>query len=436
MLLGGRLSGGHMQEQEVGFLELLRVNPTFKKYWIGNTISMLGEWFNTVALFVLIDQLTGSELALGMLFVLRMFSLAFPQVFTGMLADRFSRKWLMVGANFASAIVVAGFLLIDSKADVWLVYFLSALLMLFHAIYLPAENATMPNITKPNELLTANAINSATWSASLAIGSAVGGAVVASHGVQIAFIINSIAFIVAGLIIASINIPQQKIKASEGHFVSSSISQVKEGFQIIISTPRISRIITAKAAWGLFGGGLVYMLILVGADIGLGEVAAGIGLLFAARGVGTGLGPILAKYAFTNRDKWSLLIGWLVSVSGVGYIAMGWLSWGWWVAILVIFSHAASGANWVISTVLLQERSEDEWRGRMFSTDFLLLTMVSGFSTLGASLILEYTTIELRQLVQIFAVGQLLSGIIWVMLIAPGEKKFLALKKQEEALQT
>ena len=425
-----------MKEQEVGFIELLRVNSTFKKYWVGNSISMLGEWFNTVALFVLIDQLTGSELALGLLFVLRMFSLALPQVFTGMLADRFSRKWLMVGANFASALTVAGFLLIDSKADVWLVYFLSALLMLFHAIYLPAENATMPNITKPNELLTANALNSATWSASLAIGSAVGGAVVASQGVQIAFIINSIAFIVAGLIIASINIPQQKIKAPEGNFIASSLSQVKEGFQIIIRTPRISRIITAKAAWGLFGGGLVYMLILVGADIGLGEVAAGIGLLFAARGVGTGLGPILARYAFTNRDNWPLLIGWLVSVCGIGYIAMGWLSWGWWVAFFVVFSHAASGANWVISTVLLQERSEDEWRGRMFSTDFLLLTMVNGISTLAASLILEYTDISLRELVQIFAVGQLLSGILWVMLIAPGEKKFLALKKQEDALQT
>jgi MFS family permease len=425
-----------MKEQEVGFIELLRVNSTFKKYWVGNSISMLGEWFNTVALFVLIDQLTGSELALGLLFVLRMFSLALPQVFTGMLADRFSRKWLMVGANFASALTVAGFLLIDSKADVWLIYFLSALLMLFHAIYLPAENATMPNITKPNELLTANALNSATWSASLAIGSAVGGAVVASQGVQIAFIINSIAFIVAGLIIASINIPQQKIKAPEGNFIASSLSQVKEGFQIIIRTPRISRIITAKAAWGLFGGGLVYMLILVGADIGLGEVAAGIGLLFAARGVGTGLGPILARYAFTNRDNWSLLIGWLVSVCGIGYIAMGWLSWGWWVAFFVVFSHAASGANWVISTVLLQERSEDEWRGRMFSTDFLLLTMVNGISTLAASLILEYTDISLRELVQIFAVGQLLSGILWVMLIAPGEKKFLALKKQEDALQT
>ena len=424
-----------MQEQEVGFIELLRVNSTFRKYWVGNSISMLGEWFNTVALFVLIDQLTGSELALGLLFVLRMFSLALPQIFTGMLADRFSRKWLMVGANFASALTVAGFLLIDSKADVWLVYFLSALLMLFHAIYLPAENATMPNITKPNELLTANALNSATWSASLAIGSAVGGAVVASQGVQIAFIINSIAFIVAGLIIASINIPQQNIKAPEGNFIASSLSQVKEGFQIIIGTPKIYRIITAKAAWGLFGGGLVYMLILVGADIGLGEVAAGIGLLFAARGVGTGLGPILARYAFTNRENWSLLIGRLVSVCGIGYIAMGWLSWGWWVALFVVFSHAASGANWVISTVLLQERSEDEWRGRMFSTDFLLLTMVNGISTLAASLILEYTDIGLRELVQIFAVGQLLSGILWVMLIAPGEKKYLAMKREENTAQ-
>jgi MFS family permease len=424
--------GRAMTEQEVGFLELLRVNHKFRRYMAGNTISMLGEWFNTVALFVLIDQLTGSELALGLLFVLRMFSLAFPQVFTGMLADRFSRKWLMVGANFASAVAVASFLLIKDASDVWMVYLLSALLMLFHAIYLPAENATMPNITKPNELLTANAMNSATWSASLAIGAAVGGAVVASHGVEIAFIVNSVAFIIAGLMIATIDIPQEKVKASKGSFVTTSISQVVEGFRIIITTPRISRIITAKAAWGLFGGGLVYMLILVGADIGLGEIAAGIGLLFAARGVGTGLGPILARYAFTDREKWPLLIGWLVSVCGIGYIAMGWLSWGWWVALFVVFSHAASGVNWVISTVLLQERSEDEWRGRMFSTDFLLLTMVNGFSTLAASLILEYTMIELRQLVQIFAVCQLLSGIIWVLLIAPGEKKYLAELKTQE----
>ena len=132
--------------------------------------------------------------------------------------------------------------------------------------------------------------------------------------------------------------------------------------------------------------------------------------------------PIAIMYA-----TWSGLGIFTIAILGymIGYIAIGWLSWGWWIAIAVIFSHAASGANWVISTVLLQERSEDEWRGRMFSTDFLLLTTVNGLSTLLASSILEYSTIGLRELVQIFAVGQVLTGIIWVMLIAPGERQFL-----------
>ena len=61
----------------------------------------------------------------------------------------------------------------------------------------------------------------------------------------------------------------------------------------------------------------------------------------------------------------------------------------------------------------------------MFATDFLLLTTVNGLSTLLASIILEYSTIGLRELIQIFAVGQVLTGIIWVMLIAPGERQFL-----------
>ena len=414
-----------MQEREVGFIEILRVNPTFRRYWFGNTISMLGEWFNTVALFVLLEQLTGSELALGILFMIRMFSLAFPQVFTGMLADRFSRKWLMVGANFGSAVTVFCFLLVNDENDVWLIYFLSALMMLFHAVYVPAENAAMPNITKSNELLTANAINSATWSASLAIGSAMGGFIVAQYGVDIAFIANTVAFIVAGIIIATIDIPQKKVKVTEGSFIAVSLAQVWDGYRIIRTNPRIYRIITAKALWGIFGGGLVYMLVLLGSEIGFGEVATGIGLMFAARGIGTGLGPIIARYGLTNRATWPLLLGWLVSLCGVGYVIIVWLNWGWWIAIAVIFSHAASGANWVISTVLLQERSEDKWRGRMFSTDFLLLTMVNGISTLAASLILEFTDYTLREVIQVFAVCQLLSGIIWVMLVSPGEKKYI-----------
>jgi MFS family permease len=416
-------------EREVGFLELLRVNPLFRRYWTANAISMLGEWFNTVAMFVLIDSLTDSALGIGFLFVLRMFSLAFPQVFTGMLADRFSRKWLMVWANLLSAVAVLILLTVDGPGDVWLVYVIASVLMMLHAVYIPAENAALPSMVKENELLTANALNSGTWSASLAIGAAIGGFVVAAHGVEVAFIVNAATFVLAAAIIGTMTIPQKKYIDKEGGLWANTIGQISDGFRIILTTPPVRRIITAKALWGIFGGGMVYMLVLVGEDIGLGGFAAGIGVLFAARGIGTGLGPILARYVFTDRGRWPFLLGWLVSACGLGYAVIAWLEWSPWIALLVVAAHAASGANWVLSTVLLQERSEDEWRGRMFSTDFLLMTTVHGLSTLVAALMIEYGPWELREVLQIFAIGQILSGLIWVAMVSPGERRDATLKQ-------
>ncbi len=119
-------------EREVGFLELLRRNPVYRRLWFGLSVSMLGEWFSSVAFFVLIYDLTGSELGIGLLFVIRMFSLAFPQVFTGMLAVRFSRKWLMIWSNLLSAVAI---LLLRCSFALYVVLFLLVLhLLVFSSI--------------------------------------------------------------------------------------------------------------------------------------------------------------------------------------------------------------------------------------------------------------------------------------------------------------
>jgi MFS family permease len=411
--------------REVGFLELLRQNSTYRRLWIGLAISMLGEWFNTVALFVLIYTLTGSELGIGLLFVIRMFSLALPQVFTGMLADRYSRKWLMIWANILSAIAVLALLMVDEKGEVWMIYFISSVLMMLHAVFIPAERATIPNITEEHELLTANALSSATWSAALCLGASLGGFVVSAYGVEVAFIINAVCFVLGALMYSTLTIPQEPFVPKPGGIWANTGGNIADGFRIIFSKPHVSRIITAKALWAVFGGGLVYMLILIGDEIAFGDLAAGIGILFAARGLGTGLGPIFARYVFTDRNIWPFLLGSLVSVCGVSYVIIGFIEWTPWIAVIVIIGHAASAINWVLSTVLLQERSDDEWRGRLFSTDFLLMTTVNGFSTLVASLMLEYTDVTLRQGIQLFAVLQVASGIVWVMLMFPRERRYL-----------
>ena len=418
-------------EREVGFLELLRINPVYRRFWFGLSVSMLGEWFSTVALFVLIYDLTGSQLGIGLLFVLRMFSLALPQVFTGMLADRFSRKGLMMGANLLSAVAVLTLLAVDEPGEVWLVYVVSSVLMMLHAVFVPAENAAIPNITTENQLLTANALNSGTWSAALVLGASVGGFVVSLWGVEVAFVLNAVSFLWAAMFYATMTIPQEPYTPKEGGVWANTVGNITDGFRILLRTPRVRRIISAKALWSLFGGGLVYMLVLVSEDVGLGDFAAGIGILFAARGLGTGLGPILARYAFRDRARWPFLLGWLVSVCGLGYCAVAWMPWSIWIAVFVTFAHAASGANWVLSTVLLQERSEDAWRGRMFSTDFLLMTTVNGFSTMGASLMLAYTDIGLRQGIQLFAALQVVSGIVWVLCILPGERRYASMMQEQ-----
>lgn len=421
-------------EREVGFLELLKDNPTFRRLWMGLAVSMMGEWFSTVALFVLIYTLTGSELGIGLLFVIRMFSMAFPQIFTGMLADRFSRKKIMIWSNLLSAIAVLSLLLVNDENDVWLIYAISALLMALHAVFIPAESASIPNVTKENELLTANALNSATWSAALCLGASIGGFVVSAFGVEAAFLINALCFALGALMYSTITIPQEPFQPKPGGFWTNTVGNIVEGFQIIISKPHVSRIITAKALWAIFGGGLVYMLVLIGDEIAFGDLAAGIGILFAARGLGTGLGPIFARYVFKNRNIWPFLLGSLVSVCGFAYIVIGFLEWSPWIAIIVVLGHASSAINWVLSTVLLQERSDDEWRGRLFSTDFLMMTTVNGLSTLGASLMLEFTEITLREGIQLFAFLQVISGIIWVILMLPKERRFL--KENQESSGT
>ena len=81
----------------------------------------------------------------------------------------------MILSDLLRAVIVLGFLLIDEATDVYLVYGLIALQVVVGAVFVPAKSASIPNITSPRELLTANTLLSASWSVMLALGAALGG---------------------------------------------------------------------------------------------------------------------------------------------------------------------------------------------------------------------------------------------------------------------
>lgn len=404
--------------KEIGYFELLKKNSKFRTFWAAAVISMMGEWFNTIALFTLILKYSGSEAMLGLLFTIRMLGFAILQPITGLLADRWSRKWIMVISNLAQVGLALCFLMVDGSEDIWWLIGLSGVMMILHGAYMTAERAALPNIVEENELATANALDAATWSTALATGAFLGGLVVAEYGVNVAFIIDSATFLVGALILIPLKIPQTVSDDMRGPIFSTAYSNIKAGYVRLISEPKLKRIVFAKTTWNLAGGGLAAVfLVIAGSRMSPGEMAAGIGLFFMARGIGTGIGPILARKYLVNKNSWPALVGILVSVSGFFYLIIGLTLFEnlYLTLFLIILAHAASGANWVLSTILTQQWVEDDMRGRVFSIDMLLMAVSFSFSTYSAGWLLDNTDMPLNLGVIWFSCAMIAFGIIFTM---------------------
>ncbi len=407
--------------ESVTYLALLKNNSNFRWVWIGEAASWLGDWFAAIAMYTLVRDLTGSPFALGLVFVTKMLPFAVASPLAGLLVDRFNRRRLMIAADLLRAILVLGFLLVDSAGDLVLLYTLITLQVFLTAVFIPARSASIPNITTPKELLTANALSAATWSTLLAVGAALGGFATEWFGIRAVFVIDSATFVVSAWFLSRAVIPQRTDK-SERYGIAAILSETVDGWRHIRRDPAIGRMIGAKAVWSLGGGGLVYMLALMGEDIASLSAAVGIGILYGARGFGTGVGPVVMRQFLPDECKWPLMLGLGIVGTGVTYMTIGFLPWTLWIAVLVALAHAPSGANWVASTVLLQERTVDEYRGRVFSTEWLLITLADSVSIVVASLLLETDILTLRTGLIAFGALQVVCGWAWIVLVVPPER--------------
>lgn len=409
-----------------GFGELLRGNANVRWLWGGTVVSLFGDWFNTLALYRLAIDLTGSEAALGGVLLTKLLPLALASPVAGVLADRFDRKHILIGTDLVRAVIVLGFLFIEDAGDLWLLYTLAAAQIAVSAAFTPAKNALLPGITSPRELLTANALLSATWSTMLALGAAAGGPAVDAFGTDAVFVFDAATYLVSAAFLWRLRAPEARrpavVDAAESA-VRVAARQIWDGWQYLRRRPDVGRMALAKASWGVGGGGLILALALVGDQLFPGVGTTGIGVLFAARGIGTGLGPILGRALFRDERRWPMVLGASVVVSGFGYIAVALaLDLRLVVVALVVFSHAASGANWVFSTTLLQRRAEDAFRGRVFATDWLLVTLVESASIAVASVLLE-GGMALGTLIFGFALVEVVVGVGWVLTVVPAERR-------------
>ena len=401
-----------------GYIEFFSSNAKYRRLWAASVISLLGEWFNTIALFLLILEYSGSEFLLGILFSVRMILFGISQPINGLLADRLNRKSLMLWSNIAQIFLALAFLMVDGPEDMWWLIAVSGIMMLFHGVYVTAERAAVPNIVDEEDLITANAIGSASWSTALCTGAMLGGIVVSQWGTDAAFIIDSFTFLLSAIILIPLSIEQTVDENMKGPIFRTAFKNIKIGWDRIYSDKKLLRIVFAKTSWNLAGAGLAgVFLVLAGSDISGYGAAFGFGLFFFARGIGTGIGPLIARSVFKDRSKWPNMVGILVSLSGIFYFFVG-LTIDYYLPLsvfLIICAHSASGGNWVLSTVLTQTWVEDEVRGRVFSMDMLLLGLSAGLSTTTAGYLVEYHDLTLQNGFISFSILMVLCGIVFTL---------------------
>ncbi len=370
------------------YVVFLRTNRKFRLFWLSGVISQFGNWFNYIAIFVLLEQLTGSGQAVSWFLIAKFIPSFFLGPVAGIIADRLPRKMVMVCCDLFRILIVLAFLLIKNPEHVWLVYFLALAQESLWTIANPARQASVPNLCSPHQLNIANALSGATWSVLLAFGAAIGGFVTSVAGWQTAIVVDALTFLLSALVINSIEIPGQQPRTDnqKQHGLTwrdySGFNDLKAGFNYVSENRKVAALLLVKSGWA-FSGGILVMLVIFGEKVLAGSAnGSGSGILYSCRGIGAAIGPIIA-WRILGEGSNSMMRGIAASffVSGFAYIVFSQTPSILFAAPFVLLGHMGGATQWVFSTALLHRIVDDKYRGRVFAAEMAIVTLILSLST-------------------------------------------------------
>lgn len=342
-------------------------SASFRKLWVGTTLSLFGDFFSYIAMAWLVLQLTGSGLALGSVLVVQALPRAVLMVVGGTLADRMSPRLTMLGSMGLRTAVVAplAMLVLTGRVQMWEVYAIAAVFGIVDAFFMPARMSILPKVVADHELEPGNAVLNVTAQASVILGPVLGGLIVAALGTGWAFAADAACFALGFFFILWLPATERR-SPGEAHPDGGLAGQIAAGFRYAwadtgIRVTLIAIAVIDFAANGALGVGLPTL-----AHARLGAGAAGFGILLGSWGIGATVGALGAGFvAPPRRFGWMIvaLCAWL----GVGIGAVGLLPSLVPAALLMGFSGVGTGVVNTYGISWLQRRTDPAMQGRVMS---------------------------------------------------------------------
>jgi MFS family permease len=391
----------------------------FRLLWVGQGVSLLGDQFQAVALAWLVLSLTGSGLALGLVFVASAIPRAIFILVGGALADRFEPRRLLLFSDIVRGLTVGVMtvLVVTDSIEIWHLIVMGVLFGTVDALFFPALNTIVPSLVETDRLEAANAIVQGTSQLTGLIGPALAGVLVAVVGTGAAFAIDTASFAVAALCLAAIRPRPRTVLApaaptSDAPAKPSLWGEIRAGVRYAMSDPAIATLLILSAALNLAFSGPIAVGLPWLASERFGGDAALFGLMIAGFGAGAVIGAIAAGSLPRPRRTGRLLmaVGFGLGI-GVGAIGLAPNA----LAVIALLALMGLGIGYVNVIVIawLQARIDPEMRGRVMG-----LVMLASFGLAPISLVIAGLLVDIAATAMFLAAGGIVLAAIGVGLLS------------------
>ncbi|WP_207224109.1 MFS transporter [Streptomyces albidoflavus] len=352
----------------------LRTSADFRRLWIGNTISWVGQGMTALAISLQVYDLTRSSFSVGLVGLFSLVPLVVFGLYGGAIADTVDRRLLGLASSTGSwllavALAVAAF---AGFHQVWFLYAVVALQAVCAALNSPARTSMIPRLLPVEQLPAANALNSMTTTFGTMTGPMLGGALVGLWGYQAAYLIDAVAFTAA--LYAMWRLPAMRPQREEG---SRGRASVLDGLRFLATRPNIRMtFFTDLCAMVLAHPRALFPAVAV---VWYGGDAKTAGLLVAAPAVGALLGSVFSGWlGRVHRHGVAILLavgGWGLAVAVFGLTRNLWLG-----LLFLALAGAADAISMVFRSTMLQAATPDAMRGRLQG---VFIVVVAGGPRLG-----------------------------------------------------
>ncbi|MEW6282351.1 MAG: MFS transporter, partial [Candidatus Eremiobacterota bacterium] len=277
----------------------------YRLFWLGQTLSLMGGWMQTVGQAWLVLELTDSALMLGLLGTLQYLPLLLLSLPAGALADRIGRRWLLMASNFLMLVfaLILAELVSSGSVQYWHVALLALASGLAQTVEIPARQSYQFDLVGKPDLMNAMALNSASYNMARIAGPAVAGILIGRLGVAPTFLLNALSFLAVLVALALIRTPGRSPGEHE-----SVLQDVREGLDYARSAPQVRVPLQLLLVVSVFLLNHNTLIPLLARDV-LHQGPEGLGWLTAALGVGALSSCLILASGGRHRPSLLALIG-------------------------------------------------------------------------------------------------------------------------------